>query len=68
MSHVHVSFEEPENTANVDGIGTLRILEVIRLLGLAQKPKFYQAATSELCGLIQTVPQSETTPFYSRSP
>jgi GDPmannose 4,6-dehydratase len=68
MSHVQVSFEEPEYTANVDGIGTLRILEAIRLLGLTQKTKFYQASTSELYGLAQTVPQSETTPFYPRSP
>ena len=68
MSHVHVSFEEPEYTANVDGIGTLRILEAIRLLGLTEKTKFYQASTSELYGLVQTVPQSETTPFYPRSP
>jgi GDPmannose 4,6-dehydratase len=68
MSHVHVSFEEPEYTANVDGIGTLRILEAIRLLGLTQKTKFYQASTSELYGLVQAVPQSETTPFYPRSP
>ena len=68
MSHVHVSFEEPEYTANVDGIGTLRILEAIRLLGLTQKTKFYQASTSELYGLVQAVSQSETTPFYPRSP
>ena len=68
MSHVQVSFEEPEYTANVDGIGTLRILEAIRLLGLSQKTKFYQASTSELYGLVQAVPQSETTPFYPRSP
>ena len=68
MSHVQVSFEEPEYTANVDGIGTLRILEAIRLLGLTQKTKFYQASTSELYGLVQAVPQSETTPFYPRSP
>ncbi len=68
MSHVQVSFEEPEYTANVDGIGTLRILEAIRLLGLTQKTKFYQASTSELYGLVQQVPQSETTPFYPRSP
>lgn len=68
MSHVHVSFEEPEYTANVDGIGTLRILEAVRLLGLIQKTKIYQASTSELYGLVQTVPQSETTPFYPRSP
>jgi GDPmannose 4,6-dehydratase len=68
MSHVQVSFEEPEYTANVDGIGTLRILEAIRLLGHTQKTKFYQASTSELYGLVQAVPQSETTPFYPRSP
>ena len=68
MSHVQVSFEEPEYTANVDGIGTLRILEAIRLFGLTQKTKFYQASTSELYGLVQAVPQSETTPFYPRSP
>ena len=68
MSHVQVSCEEPEYTANVDGIGTLRILEAIRLLGLTQKTKFYQASTSELYGLVQAVPQSETTPFYPRSP
>ena len=57
MSHVQVSFEEPEYTANVDGIGTLRILEAIRLLGLTQKTKFYQASTSEIYGLVQAVPQ-----------
>ena len=68
MSHVHVSFEEPEYTANADGIGTLRILEAVRLLGLTQKTKIYQASTSELYGLVQAVPQSETTPFYPRSP
>jgi GDPmannose 4,6-dehydratase len=68
MSHVQVSLEEHEYTANVDGIGTLRILEAIRLLGLTQKTKFYQASTSELYGLVQAVPQSETTPFYPRSP
>ena len=68
MSHVHVSFEEPEYTANADGIGTLRILEAVRLLGLAKKTKVYQASTSELYGLVQAVPQSETTPFYPRSP
>jgi len=68
MSHVHVSFETPEYTANADGIGTLRILDAIRLLGLSQKTKFYQASTSELYGLVQAVPQSETTPFYPRSP
>lgn len=68
MSHVKVSFETPEYTANADGIGTLRILEAVRLLGLADKTKIYQASTSELYGLIQAVPQSETTPFYPRSP
>ncbi|WEK36522.1 MAG: GDP-mannose 4,6-dehydratase [Candidatus Pseudobacter hemicellulosilyticus] len=68
MSHVHVSFETPEYTANADGIGTLRILEAVRLLGLTQKTKIYQASTSELYGLVQAVPQSETTPFYPRSP
>ena len=67
MSHVKVSFETPEYTANADGIGTLRILEAIRILGLAQKTKFYQASTSELYGLVQQVPQSESTPFYPRS-
>ncbi len=68
MSHVHVSFETPEYTANADGIGTLRILEAIRICGLIEKTKFYQASTSELYGLVQAVPQSETTPFYPRSP
>lgn len=68
MSHVQVSFETPEYTANADGIGTLRILEAVRLLGLVQKTKIYQASTSELYGLVQAVPQSETTPFYPRSP
>lgn len=68
MSHVHVSFEEPEYTANADGIGTLRILEALRICGLTQKTKVYQASTSELYGLVQAVPQSETTPFYPRSP
>ena len=68
MSHVHVSFEMPEYTANVDGLGTLRILEAIRLLGLEKKTKIYQASTSELFGKAQEVPQSETTPFYPRSP
>jgi GDPmannose 4,6-dehydratase len=68
MSHVHVSFEEPEYTANADGIGTLRILEAIRICGLTHKTKIYQASTSELYGLVQAVPQSETTPFYPRSP
>src|SRR6266849_5391418 len=68
MSHVHVSFETPEYTANADGIGTLRILEAVRLLGMAHKTRIYQASTSELYGLVQAVPQSETTPFYPRSP
>ncbi len=68
MSHVHVSFETPEYTANADGIGTLRILEAVRILGLVKKTKVYQASTSELYGLVQAVPQSETTPFYPRSP
>lgn len=68
MSHVKVSFDEPEYTAQVDGIGTLRILEAVRLLGLTQKTKIYQASTSELYGLVQEVPQSESTPFYPRSP
>lgn len=68
MSHVQVSFETPEYTANADGIGTLRILEAVRLLGLTKKTKIYQASTSELYGLVQEVPQSETTPFYPRSP
>jgi len=68
MSHVAVSFETPEYTANADGIGTLRVLEAIRILGLTKKTKFYQASTSELYGLVQEVPQKETTPFYPRSP
>jgi len=68
MSHVQVSFEMPEYTANADGIGTLRILEAVRLLGLTKKTKIYQASTSELYGLVQAVPQSESTPFYPRSP
>ncbi|OCX54573.1 GDP-mannose 4,6-dehydratase [Mucilaginibacter sp. PPCGB 2223] len=68
MSHVKVSFDTPEYTANADGIGTLRILEAIRILGLEKKTKVYQASTSELYGLVQAVPQSETTPFYPRSP
>jgi GDPmannose 4,6-dehydratase len=68
MSHVKVSFDIPEYTANADGIGTLRILEAVRLLGLEKKTKVYQASTSELYGLVQAVPQSETTPFYPRSP
>jgi GDPmannose 4,6-dehydratase len=68
MSHVAVSFESPEYTADVDGIGTLRILEAIRILGLEKKTRFYQASTSELYGLVQETPQKETTPFYPRSP
>jgi GDPmannose 4,6-dehydratase len=68
MSHVAVSFDTPEYTANADGIGTLRILEAIRLLGLEKKTRFYQASTSELYGLVQEIPQKETTPFYPRSP
>ena len=68
MSHVHVSFEMPEYTANADGVGTLRLLEAIRILGLENKTKIYQASTSELYGLVQAVPQSESTPFYPRSP
>jgi GDPmannose 4,6-dehydratase len=68
MSHVAVSFEVPEYAANADGIGTLRILEGIRILGLEKKTRFYQASTSELYGLVQEVPQRETTPFYPRSP
>ncbi|MFT4032078.1 MAG: GDP-mannose 4,6-dehydratase [Siphonobacter sp.] len=68
QSHVRVSFDEPEYTAQVDGLGTLRILEAVRLLGLSHKTKIYQASTSELYGLVQAVPQSETTPFYPRSP
>ncbi len=68
QSHVAVSFDEPEYTANADGLGTLRILEAIRILGLAKKTRFYQASTSELYGLVQEVPQRETTPFYPRSP
>ncbi|RQO67588.1 GDP-mannose 4,6-dehydratase [Pedobacter sp. KBW06] len=68
MSHVKVSFETPEYTANADGIGPLRLLEAVRILGLVEKTKIYQASTSELYGLVQAVPQSETTPFYPRSP
>lgn len=68
MSHVQVSFETPEYTANADGTGTLRLLEAIRILGLEQKTRFYQASTSELYGKVQEVPQKETTPFYPRSP
>ena len=68
MSHVHVSFDTPEYTANADGIGTLRLLEAIRILGLEKKTRIYQASTSELYGLVQEVPQTEKTPFYPRSP
>lgn len=68
MSHVHVSFETPEYVANADGTGTLRILEAVKLLGLTKKTKIYQASTSELYGKVQEIPQSETTPFYPRSP
>lgn len=68
QSHVQVSFETPEYTGNADALGTLRLLEAIRLLGLSEKTRFYQASTSELYGKVQEVPQSETTPFYPRSP
>ena len=68
QSHVAVSFESPEYTADVDGMGTLRLLEAIRFLGLEKKTRFYQASTSELYGLVQEIPQRETTPFYPRSP
>ncbi|MGK7910192.1 MAG: GDP-mannose 4,6-dehydratase [Synechococcus sp.] len=68
QSHVSVSFEPPEYTAHADGIGTLRLLEAIRILGFVEKTRFYQASTSELYGLVQEIPQSETTPFYPRSP
>ena len=68
QSHVAVSFEEPEYTANSDALGTLRLLEAIRILGLEQKTRFYQASTSELFGKVQEIPQRETTPFYPRSP
>ncbi len=68
MSHVHVSFDTPEYTANADGLGTLRILEAVRLLGMTKKTKIYQASTSELFGKVQAVPQNEKTPFYPRSP
>lgn len=68
QSHVAVSFEEPEYTANADGLGTLRVLEAIRILGLEKKTRFYQASTSELFGKVQEIPQKETTPFYPRSP
>ncbi len=68
MSHVQVSFSTPEYVADVDGVGTLRILEAVRLLGLTEKTRIYQASTSELYGLVQEIPQSEKTPFYPRSP
>ena len=68
MSHVHISFDTPEYTANVDGMGTLRLLEAIRILGMEKKTRIYQASTSELYGLVQETPQKETTPFYPRSP
>src|SRR5665811_212411 len=68
MSHVQVSFEMPEYTGNADGLGTLRLLDAVRLLGLESKTRIYQASTSELYGKVQEVPQSETTPFYPRSP
>lgn len=68
QSHVHVSFETPEYTANADALGTLRILEAVKFLNLTQKTKIYQASTSELYGKVQAIPQSETTPFYPRSP
>lgn len=68
MSHVHVSFETPEYTANADGVGTLRLLEAVRILGLEEKTRIYQASTSELYGLAQEIPQTEKTPFYPRSP
>src|SRR5665213_244241 len=68
MSHVQVSFETPEYSADADGMGALRILEAVRLLGLTKKTKVYQASSSELYGLVQQIPQSEITPFYPRSP
>ena len=68
QSHVHVSFETPEYTANADAVGTLRLLEAIRILGLEESVRFYQASTSEMFGKVQEIPQSETTPFYPRSP
>ena len=68
QSHVAVSFESPEYTANSDALGTLRILEAVRILGLTEKTRIYQASTSELYGLVQEIPQKETTPFYPRSP
>jgi GDPmannose 4,6-dehydratase len=68
QSHVKVSFESPEYTSNADAVGALRLLEAIRLLGLEQKTKYYQASTSELYGMVQEIPQTEKTPFYPRSP
>src|SRR6266436_5375195 len=68
QSHVHVSFETPEYTANADGLGTLRLLEAVRILGMEKRVRFYQASTSELYGTVQEIPQRETTPFYPRSP
>src|SRR5205085_3027594 len=68
QSHVAVSFEEPEYTANADALGALRILEAIRILGLEHRTRYYQASTSELYGLVQEIPQKETTPFYPRRP
>ena len=68
QSHVHVSFETPEYTANADGLGTLRLLEAIWILGMEKRVRFYQASTSELYGRVQEIPQRETTPFYPRSP
>ena len=68
QSHVHVSFETPEYTANADGLGTLRLLEAIRILGMGKRIRFYQASTSELYGVVREIPQRETTPFYPRSP
>ena len=68
QSHVGVSFESPEYTANSDALGVLRVLEAVRILGIAKKPRFYHASTSELYGLVQDVPQKESTPFYPRSP
>ena len=68
QSHVAVSFEAPEYTANSDALGTLRILEAVRILGLTEKTRIYQASTSELYGLVQEIPQKESTPFYPRSP
>src|ERR1700679_2205315 len=68
QSHVAVSFEQPEYTADIDGLGTLRLLEAIRILGAEKKTRFYQASTSELYGLVQQIPQTEKTPFYPRSP